>query len=161
MSNVVAGVATGEARKGPKSILIGNPAIQIFRKALVKNTSATDGIEILEGLVVSRVSGETYKPLTVAEIPVTNADPEGAVPDALSAALAVVVDKRVVVPVQDEAGPGTQTIICAVGGELDRSMIRFTGGETWEALTDAQKTAIDDALRLWGLNLTERQELEI
>ena len=161
MSNVVAGVAFGTSRKGPKSILIGNPAIQVFRKALVENTSAADEIEILEGLVVTRVSGETYRPLAVADIPVTNADPDGSVPDALSAALAVVADKRVAVPVQDGDGPGTQTIICAVGGELDRSMIRFIGGETWDALTDAQKTAIDDALRLWGLNLAERQELDI
>jgi hypothetical protein len=154
-------VAYGAERKGPKSILIGNPAIQVFRKAVVENTSTANEMEILEGLVVSRVSGETYKPLTVAEIPVTNAEPEGDAPDALSAALCVVVDKRAAVPVQDDDGPGTQTVICAAGGELDRSMIRFAGGETWEALSDGQKTAIDDALRLWGLNLAERLELEI
>jgi hypothetical protein len=161
MSNVVAGVAYGTPRTGPKSILIGNPSIQIFRKMLVKNTSTADELVILEGLVVARVAGEIYKPLAVEEIPVTNADPAGDVPDALSAALAVVVDKQIVVPVQDGDGPGDHTIICAVGGELDQSMIRFADGETWADLTDAQKTALDDALRLWGLNLAPRLDLEI
>ena len=154
MGQQTAGVAYGDPRTDPKSIRIGNPSIWVDRKTRVENTSTTDTIEITEGLVMECVSEDIYKPLNVANIPATPTD-------ALWAALVVVIDKKVTVPVQDADGPGYAVVFGAASAELDESMIHFGDGKTWKDLTSDQQYALDDALRLWGLTLAERLDFTL
>jgi hypothetical protein len=123
-----------ERRYYMNKIFVGQPESTWMRIFPVKNATAAE-IDVPYGLVVYEGTDGKFVPLTVIDATLNQKR------------LAVVVDENVKVPATSDVGCNL-----AIAGELDRAQL-IVDGTVWADLSDANRIALETAMKLWGFGL--------